>query len=293
MSNPNTDDEFLNPDSPFERLLEHCESKKLQFTLSRERKRIRFNYSRPNVLYKCNLSICNDDDFFQVDIVLPVMANDEKMRPTLLEFFTRANFGLVLGGFQIDLRDGEICYHIGYLIPESGLSDETITRLVSVAMNTSDRYFSGIMRTLFGGETPEDAVYLCELDMHTNNAPDADNSPSPDEPLQLENQEQVPDEPQSEIQEEDEELVLRCLEIIAIENRASTSMLQRRLKLGYIRAARVMDILEERGIVGPKNGPNDREILVELDEIKPKPPTKKKKSASQKSPKKKNDSSSS
>jgi hypothetical protein len=285
MSNSNTDDDSsFEADSPFQRLVEHCESKNLQYTLSRERKRIRFNYSRPNVLYKCHLSICNDDDFFQVDIFLPVMANDEKMRPTLLEFFTRANFGLVMGGFQIDLRDGEICYHLGYLIPETGLCDETITRLVSVAMNTSDRYFSGIMRTLFGGETPEDAVYLCELDMHTNN------TPSPDEPLQLENQEQVPDELQSEIQAEDEELLLRCLEIIALENRASTSMLQRRLKLGYTRAARVMDILEERGIVGPKNGPNDREILVELDEMQPKPSAKKKKSASKKSPKKKSDS---
>jgi len=290
MSKPNTDDEFLSPNSPFEKLVEHCESKNLQYTLSREKKRIRFNYSRPNVLYKCNLSICNDDDFFQVDIFLPVIANDEKMRPSLLEFFTRANFGLVMGGFQVDLRDGEICYHIGYLIPESGLFDETITRLVSVAMNTSDRYFSGIMRTLFGGETPEDAVYLCELDMHTNNAPDEEHSPSPDETLQLENLEQVPDELQSEIQAEDEELLLRCLEIIALENRASTSMLQRRLKLGYTRAARVMDILEQRGIVGPQNGPNDREILVELDEIKPKPIAKKKRSASKKSPKKKNDS---
>jgi DNA segregation ATPase FtsK/SpoIIIE-like protein len=52
----------------------------------------------------------------------------------------------------------------------------------------------------------------------------------------------------------------------AQENRASTSMLQRRLKLGYTRAARVMDILEQRGIVGPKDGAKDREILVDLNE---------------------------
>lgn len=290
MSNIDSDAEFFNPDSPFERLVQHCESKNLHYTMSRERKRIRFNYSRPNVLYKCNLGICSDDDYFQVDIILPIMANDEKMRSTLLEFFTRANFGLVMGGFQIDLRDGEICYHLGYLIPETGLCDETITRLVSVAMNTSDRYFPGIMRTLFGGETPEDAVYLCELDMHTNNAPDVDNSSSSGLPQQVENQEPVPDEVESEINAADEELVMRCLEIIAIENRASTSMLQRRLKLGYTRAARVMDILEQRGIVGPKNGHNDREILVELDEIKPKPSAKRKKSLSKKSPKKKSDS---
>ena len=72
--------------------------------------------------------------------------------------------------------------------------------------------------------------------------------------------------PEEEVSDQDEELVTRCLEIIAQENRASTSMLQRRLKLGYTRAARVMDILESRGVVGPKDGAKDREILVDLNE---------------------------
>ena len=43
-------------------------------------------------------------------------------------------------------------------------------------------------------------------------------------------------------------------------------MLQRRLRLGYTRAARVVDVLERRGIVGPENGAKGREILVDLDQ---------------------------
>ena len=43
---------------------------------------------------------------------------------------------------------------------------------------------------------------------------------------------------------------------------ASVSMLQRRLKLGYARAARIMDELEEKGIVGPFEGSKPRQILV-------------------------------
>jgi S-DNA-T family DNA segregation ATPase FtsK/SpoIIIE len=70
-----------------------------------------------------------------------------------------------------------------------------------------------------------------------------------------------------DVTEEDEELVARCLEIIRQEKKASTSMLQRRLRLGYTRAARVVDILEQRGIVGPKDGSKDREILVDLDSM--------------------------
>ena len=71
--------------------------------------------------------------------------------------------------------------------------------------------------------------------------------------------------PEEDVTEEDEELVEKCLEIIRQEKRASTSLLQRRLRLGYTRAARIVDILEQRGILGPGEGAKPREILVDLD----------------------------
>jgi S-DNA-T family DNA segregation ATPase FtsK/SpoIIIE len=71
--------------------------------------------------------------------------------------------------------------------------------------------------------------------------------------------------PAEEVTDEDEELVEKCIEIIRQEKRASTSLLQRRLRLGYTRAARIVDILEQRGILGPGEGAKPREILVDLD----------------------------
>ena len=65
--------------------------------------------------------------------------------------------------------------------------------------------------------------------------------------------------------EEDEELVEQCIEVIRQTNRASVSILQRRLRIGYTRAARIMDLLEERGVVGPNKGAEPREILIDLD----------------------------
>ena len=53
-------------------------------------------------------------------------------------------------------------------------------------------------------------------------------------------------------------------EVIRSERKASTSLIQRRLRLGYTRAARMMDILETRGIIGPGEGAKPREILVDL-----------------------------
>ena len=67
-----------------------------------------------------------------------------------------------------------------------------------------------------------------------------------------------------DISDADEETLEKCLEVIRQEKKASTSLLQRRLRLGYTRAARMMDILEERGIIGPGEGAKPRQILINV-----------------------------
>jgi S-DNA-T family DNA segregation ATPase FtsK/SpoIIIE len=64
-------------------------------------------------------------------------------------------------------------------------------------------------------------------------------------------------------EEGEDPLVAQSWSIIKETRRASVSMLQRRLKLGYNRAARIMDILHDKGYVGPENGSSPREILVD------------------------------
>ncbi len=64
--------------------------------------------------------------------------------------------------------------------------------------------------------------------------------------------------------DEDEEIIQDCIEVIRSEQKASVSLLQRRLRLGYGRAARIMDELENRGIVGPSKGAEPRDILIDL-----------------------------
>jgi len=67
----------------------------------------------------------------------------------------------------------------------------------------------------------------------------------------------------------DDALMPNALEVIRMTRRASTTMLQRRLGIGYTRAARLMDTLEARGVVGPQVGSGTREILVDLDNVIP------------------------
>lgn len=73
------------------------------------------------------------------------------------------------------------------------------------------------------------------------------------------------EEDEDEVNPEDERILEKCLEVIRQEKKASTSLLQRRLGLGYTRAARMMDILEDRGIIGPGEGAKPRDILVQMD----------------------------
>ena len=59
----------------------------------------------------------------------------------------------------------------------------------------------------------------------------------------------------------DDELYEQAVSIVRMENKATVSLLQRRLNVGYARAARIMELLEENGVVGPFAGSNPREVL--------------------------------
>ena len=70
----------------------------------------------------------------------------------------------------------------------------------------------------------------------------------------------------TEVKDEyDDPLYNDIVEFVVTTGKASASLLQRRFKLGYNRAARVIDLLEERGIIGPMNGSKPREVLVKLN----------------------------
>jgi S-DNA-T family DNA segregation ATPase FtsK/SpoIIIE len=70
------------------------------------------------------------------------------------------------------------------------------------------------------------------------------------------------EEDEDDISEADEDLIMKCIEVARQEKKCSTSLLQRRLRLGYTRAARMVDILEQRGIVGPGDGAKPREVFL-------------------------------
>ncbi len=89
--------------------------------------------------------------------VLPMKTPEEK-RPQIAEFITRANYGMRIGNFEMDYRDGEVRYKSALDFENTRLTPDLIKQAIYPAVNTLDRYLPGILGIIYGDKTPLGAI---------------------------------------------------------------------------------------------------------------------------------------
>jgi len=130
------------------------ESEKLNFNVNQEKQFITF---------KMNTNVSQDVPFMAriinnrtvlFETRLPVNV-PEKSRDAVSNYLTRANYGLLVGGFQMDFSDGEVKYTVAGCHDEDDvLSDDVILRLTYVGFNMFDNYVPGVFSVMYGDRDP-------------------------------------------------------------------------------------------------------------------------------------------
>ena len=126
-----------------------------------ERLTLLMGYGGRHGLYFCVLQVHPEHPLIAFYTHLQCRVPEEK-QPTMTEYLARANYGLWLGNFEMDLRDGEIRYKTSLHLADGELTAEMLTALLRVNGDTLDRHLPGIMSVLWNDVSAEDGLGLTE-----------------------------------------------------------------------------------------------------------------------------------
>ncbi len=123
----------------------------------------RVGFSGQNGQVACYAQIRVDLEQFMFYVLAPVKAPEEA-RQAVAEFITRANYGMRIGNFEMDFSDGEVRYKSSLDFEGMTLTPALIKQAIYPAVQTMDRYLSGLMKVIYGSKPPAEAITEIERD---------------------------------------------------------------------------------------------------------------------------------
>lgn len=122
---------------------------------------LHFYFEGENGQWECYAQARETEGQFIFYSVLPLKAPQVKHQ-AVVEYITRANYGMIIGNFEFDFSDGEIRYKTSIDIDSSNLDIAVIGQLVYTNLLNVDKYLPGIIEVLDGEISPEEAIVIID-----------------------------------------------------------------------------------------------------------------------------------
>ncbi len=137
----------------------------LNFALEEENNRIRFSMDTDAMKEVRFMAYRENPHTMLFLTYLPMKINEDK-RAEVAEFLTRANYGLHVGNFEMDMEDGEVRYKTTGVTDEKTMpSLDVIRRLTYIGFSMFDRYVPSLLSIVYGEKTPLEAIAEAEKDI--------------------------------------------------------------------------------------------------------------------------------
>ena len=142
-------------------MLQFFADEKWQFMAVESEPILRIPFQGTNGQWMCYAQAREDQEQFVFYSVCPAVAPEER-RGAVAEFLTRANYGLIIGNFEMDFHDGEVRYKTSLDVEGDTLSPALLRSLVYANVAMMDHYLPGVMAVLYGNVSPEEAIEQVE-----------------------------------------------------------------------------------------------------------------------------------
>lgn len=188
-------------------------------------------------------------DVYPITLTIrPLQGVEEQL--SMLEMVEEKDYISPDASMVIYRKDGELAMKINGTFT---ISEALRGKFKNIYTKMSDFWREYFFRDLIERNAFRSMPVIDEAEANDTDDPEED--PDDDDP---EGDEEFPP---SDGKDPDEDMITAATLLVRQENKASVSLLQRRLKIGYSKAARLMDMLEELGVVGKYNGSEPREVL--------------------------------